>query len=64
MKTMSYTLDQFAAMGAREAQYVAFVREQSPSATTVTVRPLWSNPARESWTCDSSDEFPIGGPEA
>jgi hypothetical protein len=35
----------------------------SPHAT-VTVRPLWSDPTTETWSCDSSDGFPIGGPGA
>jgi hypothetical protein len=60
--TKTYTLEQFANLGAREAQYVEAVLAISPAATKVIVRPLWSNPAHETWACDSSDEFPIGGP--
>ena len=61
--TTTYSLDEFAARGVREAQYVASVRENSPSATTVIVAPLWCDSESESWTCDSSDGFPVGGPD-
>ncbi|NCC26129.1 MAG: hypothetical protein EOM25_13190 [Deltaproteobacteria bacterium] len=60
--TKTYPLEKFASFGQREAEYVSLVRETSPAATRVEVRPLWSNPSHETWGCDSSDGFPIGTP--